>query len=371
MSVRLPATTVRYLLLAVALLAGRCYAEPYLAVQMGLKCMQCHVNPTGGGQRTVFGNVFAQTQLPAKHIDTGSDIWTGEIVKFLSVGGDLRFQGSYTKVPGTPSTNQFDLEQARVYLSANVIPQRLLVYIDEQVAPGGALNREAYGMYWSANHDWYVKAGQMYLPFGLRLQDQTAFVQQITGINMTTPDKGVEFGWERGFWDGQLGVSNGTAGGPVSQHGKQVSGQLSFVQSVWRLGVAANYNDANSAGSKSAFGVFAGLRTGPIAWLGQVDVTNDHSTSNGLTPPGSLRQVATLVEANWLITRGNNLKLTFEYLDANKDVHNNGQTRYSIVYELTPIQFVQLRAGFRYNDGIPQDPAEHQKFAFIELHGFF
>ena len=365
------AATLLGLVLSVLLVAGRAEAEPYLAVQMGLKCGQCHVNPTGGGERTVYGEIFAQNQLPMNRIDTGTDQWTGEVAKFLAVGGDLRFQASYTKVPGTASTNQFDLEQARVYLSANVIPQRLLVYVDEQVAPGGALNREAYGMYWSANHDWYLKGGQMYLPFGLRLQDTSAFVQQITGINMTTPDKGVEFGWERGTWDGQLAVSNGTAGGAVTNHGKQVSGQLSYVQSSWRLGIAANYNDASSSGSKSAAGVFAGLRTGPVAWLAQVDVTHDNSVTNNLVPPGPLKQVASLVEANWLIVKGNNLKVTAEFLDPNKDVHNNGQTRWSIVYELTPIQFVQLRAGFRYNDGIPQDPSEHQKFAFIELHGFF
>ena len=365
------AATLLGLVLSVLLVAGRAEAEPYLAVQMGLKCGQCHVNPTGGGERTVYGEIFAQNQLPMNRIDTGTDQWTGEVAKFLAVGGDLRFQASYTKVPGTPSTNQFDLEQARVYLSANVIPQRLLVYVDEQVAPGGALNREAYGMYWSANHDWYLKGGQMYLPFGLRLQDTSAFVQQITGINMTTPDKGVEFGWERGTWDGQLAVSNGTAGGAVTNHGKQVSGQLAYVQSSWRLGIAANYNDASSSGSKSAAGVFAGLRTGPVAWLAQVDVTDDKSVTNNLTPSGPLKQVASLVEANWLIVKGNNLKLTAEFLDPNKDVHNDGQTRWSIVYELTPIQFVQLRAGFRYNDGIPQDPSEHQKFAFIELHGFF
>jgi hypothetical protein len=363
--------TLPALLLGLLFFASMSHAEPYLAVQMGLKCGQCHVNPTGGGERTVYGEIFAQTQLPMSRIDTGTDQWTGQIEKFLALGGDLRFQGSYTKVPGTTSTNQFDLEQARVYLSANVIPQRLLVYVDEQVAPGGALNREAYGMYWSANHDWYLKAGQMYLPFGLRLQDTSAFVQQITGISMTTPDKGMEFGWEHGLWDAQLTVSNGTAAGPVTNHGKQVSGQLIYVQSLWRIGVAANYNDAASSGSKSAAGIFAGLRTGPIAWLAQVDATHDNSVSNGLVPSGPQKQVAGLVEANWLIHKGNNLKLTAEFLDPNKDVHNNGQTRWSIVYELSPIQFVQLRAGFRYNDGIPQDPSEHQKLAFIELHGFF
>ncbi|HEY6482150.1 MAG TPA: hypothetical protein VIY54_01360 [Steroidobacteraceae bacterium] len=340
------------------------HAEPYLAVQTGLKCGQCHINPTGGGERTVFGNVFAQNVLAASHLDTGDTIWTGEIMKFLSAGGDVRFDGNYTQVPHTPSTDAFDLEQARIYLAANVIPNRLLVYVDEQVAPGGALNREAYALYWSASHDWYVKAGQMYLPFGLRLQDQTAFIQQITGINMTTPDQGVEFGFERGRWDAQLAVSNGTAGGPEVDHGKQYSGQLSYVESRWRLGVAANFNDA-ALGSKSSGGLFAGLRTGPLAWLAQVDVVDDRSL-----PVRQGRQLATLLEANWLLARGNNLKITSEFLDPNRSVRNDAQTRWSIVYELTPIQYLQIRAGLRYSDGIPQDPAEHERLVFLQLHGF-
>lgn len=354
----------RYLLLALVAIAGQARAEPYLAVQTGYKCGQCHVNPTGGGERNAFGNAFAQTQLAAARLDTGGDLWSGDVMKFLSVGGDLRTQFSYTQIPHSTSTDQFDLEQARVYASANVIPQRLIVYVDEQVAPGTALNREAYGLYWSANHDYYVKAGQMYLPFGLRLQDQSAFIQQITGINMTTPDKGVEAGWERGHWDSQLAISNGTAGGAVVSHGKQYSGQLIYVESFWRVGAAANFNDAAS-GSKSAGGLFAGLRTGPIAWLGQVDVTDDRSL-----PVRSGRQLATLLEGNWRIRQGHNLKVTSEFLDPNRTVRHDTETRWSIVYELTPIQYLQLRAGFRYNDGIPQDPAEHMRFGFVELHAF-
>lgn len=358
--------TLRYLLLPLLLVAFGARAEPYLAVQTGFKCGQCHVNPTGGGERTVFGNVFAQTQLAANHIDTGGDVWTGEINRFLSIGGDLRTDFEYTKVPQTSSTDTFNLEQVRVYASANVIPQRLFVYVDEQVAPDSALNREAYGVYWSANHDWYVKAGQMYLPFGFRLQDQSAFIQQITGINMTTPDRGVEFGLERGHWDAQLAISNGTASGPATaHHGKQYSGQLIYVESLWRVGLAANLN-SGPGGNKSAGGLFAGLRTGPVAWLGEVDLIDDKSLA-----VGTGRELATLLEANWRIAQGHNLKLTHEYLDPNRSVANNGQTRYSLVYELTPIQYVQIRTGFRYSDGIPQSPAEHLKFGFVELHAFF
>jgi hypothetical protein len=358
-------TALRYLLLPLLLITIQAHAEPYLAVETGFKCGQCHVNPTGGGERTVFGNVFAQTQLAANRIDTGGDVWTGEVNKFLSVGGDLRTQFQVTKQPGTTSTDDFELEQARVYASANVIPQRLFVYVDEQVAPDSASNREAYAFYWSASHEWYVKAGQMYLPFGFRLQDQTAFVQQVSGIDMTNPDRGVEFGLEKGHWDAQLAISNGTASGPVTAHGKQFSGQLIYVESFWRLGLAANFNQASTSGNKSEAGLFGGLHTGPIAWLAEVDITDDKSL-----PVGQGRQLGTLAEANWLIMQGHNLKFTHEFLDPNRSVSNNGQTRYSIVYEMTPIQYLQIRTGLRYSDGIPQAPAQHLKVGFIELHAF-
>jgi hypothetical protein len=356
---------LRWLLVGLWWVAGYSYAEPYLAVQTGLKCSQCHVNPTGGGLRAAYGDVFAQTLLPATKLDTGPDLWTGDLSKFLRIGGDLRTEALGTEVPHSKTISQFELEQVRLYLEAQVIPERLLVYVDEQVAPGGALNREAYALYWSASHDWYVKAGQMYLPFGWRLQDQTAFVRQATGINMTTPDQGIEFGWLRGHWDAQLDVTNGTAGGPVTDSRKEFTSQLVYVESVWRTGVAANYND-KLGGGRSTYGLFAGLRTGPITWLGEADVIDDKSVGFGQG-----RMLATLLEGNWLIARGNNLKVTAEYLDPNRDVQNNGQTRWSLVYELTPIQFAQIRAGVRYYDGIPQSDTQNTRLYFIELHGFF
>ena len=353
-------------LLASLLIAASARAEPYLAVGQGAKCSQCHVNPTGGGLRNAFGDVFAQTQLPAQRIDTGTDIWAGQIARFLAVGGDLRFDGTAQQLPHTRTLDSFQMQQTRLYLAASVIPDRLLVYADEQVAPGGALNREAWGLFWSADHTWYLKGGQMYLPFGLRLQDQTAFVKQTTGINMTTPDQGVEVGWLKGRWDAQFAVSNGTAGGAATTSGKQSSAQLAFVDAAWRLGAALNYNGAAAAGSRRAAGLFGALKTGPVVWLGEADLVDDRSLGDG-----GVKMLATLAEADWTIARGHNLKITGEYLDPNRHVGHDQQTRWSLLYELTPVQFVQLRAGVRYSDGIPQLASEHTRLYFLELHGFF
>src|SRR5260221_1925145 len=94
-------------------------AEPYLAVQLGLKCGQCHVNPTGGGLRTAFCDVFAQTVLAAQHLGTGLDKWTRQLGPYLRAGGDFRFDGTVTQGPHTKTAQEFGLEQTCAYMEAS------------------------------------------------------------------------------------------------------------------------------------------------------------------------------------------------------------------------------------------------------------
>jgi hypothetical protein len=353
------------ILLFLYLASAATHAEPYFAVQQGLHCRQCHVNPAGGGLRTVFGNAFAQTQLPANRIDTGDQLWLGEISRFFAVGGNVRGNASLTDVPNQGSTYQYDVEEGRVYLSVSPIPERLVVYIDERVAPGAADNMEAYARYWTANRQWYIQAGKMYLPFGLRLEDDTAFTRTTPGINMATPDSGAQLGWESGSWSAQFAISNGAAGAAESDNGKQYSLQAVYVTSRWRLGAASSINNAD-AGDRNAYGVFGGLKTGPIAWLAEADLVTDDSF-----PEGERKLVSGLLEANWLVRQGHNLKATAEIFEPDRDVDEDQQTRWSLLYEYTPVQFIQVRTGVRIYDGIPQNDLQNRKLYFVQLHGFF
>jgi hypothetical protein len=350
-------------LIACLAISGIANAEPYLAAQMGLKCAMCHVNPTGGGMRNVFGNTFAQTQLAAKRIGADEDLWTGQVMKFLSVGGNARANYNYFDVPHQPSTNDFDVEEARLYLDFSVIPNRLSVYVDQRVAPDNSTNMEANVRYWIQENAFYVKAGQMYLPFGYRFEDDSAFVRSLSGINMQAPDDGVEFGLERGNWTAQFALSNGAGGGHEVDHGKQFVTRAEYVRSNWRAGASALYNDTD-LGSRTGVGGFGACKLGPVVLLGEVDWFDDQSIGDG-------KLMATLAEADWKPAPGHNLKFTYEWFEPNDDIDEDEQTRASVLYEWSPIQFIQLRAGVRVYDGIPQNDNQNRKQAFLQLHGFF
>jgi len=346
-------------------------AEPYLAVQQGYKCIQCHVNPTGGGLRSVFGDVFAQNVMAAAPLPPGSPTWLGQVVQdVVRIGGDLRTDWSRDTTPGSAAVQGFALEQFRLYADFTLIPNLLGIYVDEEVAPG-AQTMEAYARYGNTS-DWYIKAGHFYLPFGWRLQDQTAFVREATGINMNTPDTGVEFGFERSKWSAQLDITNGAANTGTGS-GYQVTTNVVRVESAWRVGVSGAFTQSN-AGDRDEFGLYAGVRTGPIAWLSEVDLIRQadfvSSTAPTGTPGTTITQIPALIEADWAIRKGNNLKLTYEYYDPEHQVQNNGQTRWSVVYELTPLPFGQIRIGFRRNQGIPQSDTQNQTLAFAEVHAF-
>lgn len=350
-------------LAALLAMSGTASAEPYLAAQMGLKCAQCHVNPTGGGLRSVFGNAFAQTTLAAKRIGAEEDLWTGQVMKFLSVGGNARANYNWEDVPHQDTTNDFDVEEARAYLDFGVIPNRLSVYIDQRFAPGNATNLEANVRYWFKENTFYVKAGRMYLPFGYRLEDDNAFVRQLSGINMQAPDEGFELGVEQGPWTAQIAFSNGAGGGNEVDEGKQVTTRVEFVQSKWRAGASVLYNDTD-LGTRTGVGGFGAVALGPVVLLGEVDWIDDESIGDG-------KLMATLAEADWKVRQGHNLKLTYEWFEPNDDVDEDEQTRASLLYEWSPIQFIQLRAGVRLYDGIPQNDNQNRTQAFLQLHGFF
>ena len=99
---------------------------------------------------------------------------------------------------------------------------------------------------------------------------------------------------------------------------------------------------------------------------GEADYIEDEGT-----PTGRRELWVGLLEANWLIRQGQNLKLTAEFFEPDRDVDEDEQNRFSLLWEYAPMAFLQLRTGVRAYVGIPQNSFQTRTEAFVKLHGYF
>jgi hypothetical protein len=354
--------TAAALFALLALLPGVATAEPYLAVESGLKCANCHVNPSGGGKRNAFGTLYARNQISARALDLaeGRAPWTGDVVsRWFAVGGDFRGGYSSVEVPGLEDDSETDVSRTTVYAEVRLLPQLLSLYVDQKIAPDDSETREAYLLLTPMQGKFTVKAGQMFVPFGLRLEDDNAFVRQATGVNFLTPDDGIELGLELAKWSAQVAVIEGD-----TDDEDQVSATAAYVQPTWRVGASVNASE-DAVGERDMQSVFAGLKTGPISWLAELSLIKDTE------PSGEHEFYATLLEGNWRLRKGHNLKVGYEFLEPDRDRDEDQQERYSLVWEYSPVQFVQSRVGVRRYNGIPNIAVSNRDEMFAELHVYF
>ncbi len=360
--------------LAATLFCGAAFAEPRFAVREGLACSACHVNRTGGGMRTPFGVAWAQTHLSTWRAPGVSDPRLGERI---TIGANLRMDErsvlpANTQLDGAryhaPPSSSFENSAGTLYLRADAIPEHLAVYIDETVAPEGASNREAFVLLHGLPLSGYVKAGRFFLPYGLRIQDDTAFMRQQTGYTFANQDLGVEIGIAPHPFMASFAVSNGTLGGADTNLPKQFTGQVGVVAPWGRLSASLAYNDT----SVPAFpfktltaGLHGGLRFGRLGLLGSLDWIH------GFVQPTAFDQYALFTEADFEAWQGVHFRGRFESFDPSFQIKENERDRFVLGGGWFPIQWLELRSEFRINRDIPQRVAGNANEILVQIHGFF
>ncbi|MDH3219875.1 MAG: hypothetical protein OEO19_10105 [Gammaproteobacteria bacterium] len=361
---------------------GSAQAEPYLAIQEGYKCSKCHVNMTGGGKRTDFANVYVQTRLSSNFLnwrdylpalgddedaeenplktDATSSFFSGRLNDYIAIGGDFRSFYEAVDTPGEGRDDSFNQRKQNIYLEVDLIPERVIFY---QTLEGGGDAREIVGILKGdlAEEPYYLKVGQFFLPYGLRLQDDSAFTRAVTGFTYGTTDVGLEFGYEPGPWSLQIAGTNGTGSSIETNLSKRITASAAYVQKTYRFGASYSSNTDASKTETLIYGLYAGAQFGRVGLLFEADIVDDET----------VEQYVSILEFNFLISRGKNLKLSYEYHDPDRDIFENANERYSLVYEPFLNQFVQVRAGARDNKGIPQNPSLNSSSYFLELHLYF
>ena len=346
-------------------------------VRAGAKCSDCHTNLTGGGKRTSFAHIHAhdiEHDLDLLPIPPGVKPFDGDINSYVSIGGDLRVRNTtvfqdHGKVVSTNEafrrrvlSNDSAVEEALLYGQVDLWPDIATFYIDQNVK-GGATTREVFGLIrgflpW----DTYVKAGRIFPAYGLRVQDDDAFIRRRVGYTFDSPDEGGEIGFAPGPFFFASSITNGTPGDrdvAASFNGYSVLTEVPVVQTVM-LGTSF----ARQTNRRLVGGAYLGSNLWRFTYLGEIDAIDDR------TPKAVSRndQFAAYGEVDWLIFDWLNLRGTFDFIKVKMD---SDQTRYGIGAEPFINRVIQPRIVYRINNGPANQPLLNQDELWVELHLFF
>jgi hypothetical protein len=348
------------------LLINTTHAEPYLAIKNNVQCSACHINPAGGGARTTYGAYYGTHILPQT---AGSlDLFdAGKFGETLRIGADLRTNYYQSDRDEGEDTRGFETQSGQLYVVLQPKDSRFSLYIDEQIAPGGALNRETF-ILTKLNGQHFLKAGRIMLPYGIRLEDDSAFIRQASGFNFDTGDNGVELGLQYTKTLFNFAISNGSSGLNNDDKNLQFLARSEYLGNNWRIGATALYNDAE-AGARTQANLFGGFVWQGFVFLAEADLIEDESIEN--IPDEYQEQRVGLLEVNREISKGYNIKLTTEYLDPDTNIDENHRVRHSLLLEYTPFANLQIRGGLRKGDDIPQRDTGNYLDFFAQLHFYY
>ncbi len=358
---------LKKLLLAVFLLAGLhtpyAHTEPYLAFKNNLFCSACHVNPIGGGARNTYGTFYGAQVLPQS---PGSVLDINNITESLRIGAN--FRANYTQVDkNSEDSATFETQSGQIYIILQPKDSRFSLYIDEQLAPGGALNREAF-ILTKINDTNSLKVGKLMLPYGIRLEDDTAFIRQTTGFNFDNSDNGIEWDSQTSHIFFSAAISNGSSGLTNNDKGLSYLTRIEYLGSNWRIGTSGVYNDAD-LGARYQANIFGGFNWLGFTFLAELDHIKDKSISH-IAGTYEQQKIA-LLEINREISKGINVKVTSEYADPETNIDENQRVRNSILIEYTPFANLQVRGGLRKGEDIPQKTLGNYTNIFAQLHFYY
>ncbi len=209
------------LLILVLLVSSTAYSYPKFAALTGEKCQSCHVNPTGGGMRNLYGSKYSKDNLYFKFWAKANKTTEidPQITKGISMGADMRmiFINDQTG-EGNPNFNTFFQMQGDLYVNAKVNN-----YISLMVAPGLYIPNtygssplptkyEIYGMVSNLPAGLYFKVGRFIPNFGIKIPEHRAYNRVFN--DMYTPyasDAGIEVGISPSFFTLTAGFSNGSS----------------------------------------------------------------------------------------------------------------------------------------------------------------
>lgn len=174
------------------------------------RCNQCHFAPAGGGLISGYGRDESEGTLSTTAGSSGFAHGLVELPEWLALGADLRFASVLKGGADThPQVFLFPM-QTDLYSRFGIGDAWSVVFTAGMrgAARGSTdslglrfLSREHFVMWQPEETGWYARAGRFFAPYGLRLQDHTAYVRRYSGQHTLEETYNVSFGKIEDEWE--------------------------------------------------------------------------------------------------------------------------------------------------------------------------
>jgi hypothetical protein len=337
------------------------YALPRFALRLNNRCIDCHVNPTGGELRNESGFFFGKNVISMISPRDKDFPLSPKISNNVTLGFDYRTQYLYSQ-----EKNRTDFQDmtGSIYLSA-AISQKIDIYSRYDFM--NAL-WEGYGIARILPNDSYIKVGSFSPNFGIRLDDHTAYTRGgdfgllfSTGTrqgliyNPYYLENGIEIG--ANISDITLltaSVGRNKANGILSTD-PNFTARLELTPSIGKLGLLfggsylstkTKFSDPVSGSLSNLptqlYGGFAGLGYGRFTLMGEYDIADTYTADN-------TKSSALMIEAAYQLMIGLEAVVRYDRFDPNLDAVNDEHSHVIVGFEFFPYSFVELRPQYRFN----------------------
>ena len=344
------------------------YAMPYprFAAYSGDKCIDCHVNPTGGLMRNKGGYYYAKNNLNMELFKkiAGKTQFSPKISKGISIGSDVRIAQVDNEVEGSTNFNSFLAMQGDVYVNAE-LNNIVNVFATSGIEiPNTETEYEVYGMISNLPANLYFKAGRFKPNFGTRIVEHRAYQRKFLLNAPYDANTGFEIGVSPDWFNFNMGIYNpqnlGFLG--IDPHKMFVASadfNFDFSDNDFNVNVGGSFfnnpyntNDTSFTSTitanKKAYGIFTRLGIMKrVALIGEIDFEeskSDRPLNRSLYGYGEL---------NVIIIKGIELRGQYEIYNKNRDISGDDIQRISTGLGFFPFYGFETEAMVRF---VIEDP---------------
>lgn len=258
--------------------------------------------------------------------------------------------------------------------------------------------KDAWGMVHQLPYMSYARVGRFVPAFGTRTEDHTSFIRRDFELDLgsrLSRVTGVEVGLAPNYPIVQASVFRPNSsdrlqsGDPLNQRDPPVLGvdgwggalHAGWRDLVWQVGASGmlrrraleDGGDTTEGSLQGGLNLAAVSDSVPVTLLGEVALGRRQRPRSGR---GSTHTAA-MAELGWLVINGLNLRLKFDYSDADTEVEADHVYRLGLGFDLNPIPNLTLTAQARFGvaptAGGEEDEGEAEGGgdAIIFLHGWF